>query len=208
MRLRIDGISKSFGERAVLSRVSFECEGGETIALMGPSGSGKSTLLGIIAREIKPDAGSVTTTLDENHEGLGRLHWIYQSAPLLLGRSAVDNVMLTALANGATVQIAEDRALRALAEVGLDDYAEARASSLSGGQQQRVAIARALIADSDLVLADEPTAALDRNNRDLVAESLQALAHGGAIVVVATHDHVVAEQCSKIVSLEMIGTTA
>jgi ABC-type lipoprotein export system ATPase subunit len=208
VRLKIDQVSKSFGERAVLSGVSFECESGETIALMGPSGSGKSTLLGIIAREIDPDAGSVTATLDEGPEVTRRLHWIYQSAPLLLGRSTVDNVMLTALANGAIFQAAEERALRALDEVGLADHADSKASSLSGGQQQRVAIARALIADSRLVLADEPTAALDRHNRDLVSESLQALARAGAIVVVATHDHVVADQCSRVVNLEMIGTSA
>lgn len=206
--MSVDRVSKSFGERKVLSGVSFQCEGGETVALVGPSGSGKSTLLGIIAREIVADAGSVTATPQENPSVRTPLHWIYQAAPLLLGRTAIDNVMLTALANGATVEAAEERALRALGDVGLANHAETRASLLSGGQQQRVAIARALIADSPLVLADEPTAALDRVNRDLVADALQALAGGGAIVLVATHDQVVAERCSRVVSLEMIGNAS
>lgn len=208
MWLSIEGVSKSFGERNVFSNVNFRCVGGETVALVGPSGSGKSTLLGVIAGEVEADSGSVTTELDESPGDKPRFHWIYQSAPLLLGRSAVDNVMLSALANGADVLGAEDRALWALREVGLEDHAESRASSLSGGQQQRVAIARALIADSWIVLADEPTASLDRLNRDLVAESLQALARSGAIVVVATHDQVVASRCSRIVSLDLVRPAA
>lgn len=199
MRVRLTSVSKSFGSATVLRELDLEWSSPAAVALMGPSGSGKSTILGIVAGALAPDAGSVEITTEHAHPP--RVAWIVQNTPMLERRSAIDNVVLGAVAVGTPRAEAFDIAKEAMAMLGVEQLAATRTYRLSGGERQRVAVARAIASSADLILADEPTASLDARNRDLVTEALVTSARAGALVIIATHDQRVADRCDDVFEL-------
>lgn len=187
---------------------------GEVIALLGPSGSGKSTFLTAVGLINPPTSGHIliggVLVLDGpnslvNVRSFRRQHigFIFQKSNLIPFLSARENVQVALELNGASPRYARRRAAELLEELGVGDRAENRPSMLSGGQQQRVAVARALANDPSVILADEPTAALDSQRGRQVMELFRAVAHEhGAGVIVVTHDHRTLEVFDTIYEME------
>lgn len=191
------------GGRAVLNDVTIEAVAGEPLAVMGASGAGKSTLLAVLGGLLVPDAGAAT--LDGRpvqgpgvRPGIGL---VLQNYGLVDVFTAWENVAIALQARGVARSEVVARTSAQLAAVGLTDVADQPADTLSGGQRQRVAVARALVGEPTVVLADEPTAELDAENRAIVLDRLLAAADNGAIVVVASHDPEVAARCAAQVRL-------
>jgi putative ABC transport system ATP-binding protein len=174
----------------------------EVTALVGPSGSGKSTLLGAIAGFRSLSHGSIELKSDREPQGPSPalVSWISQDSNILGARTALDNAMLGPLSEGASLKVAARRAGRALAEVGLEPQSHLLTRNMSGGERQRVAVARALSSERPLVLADEPSAALDEANT-LELSRLFARASGRATIIIATHDPVMIEAAASIVTI-------
>ena len=209
VRVRRDG--RGDGGPPVLDIAAATVAPGETVALVGPSGAGKTTLLDVIAGLTVPDAGGVSwggtpvSGLAETRRDLWRrahVGFVFQSVQLVPELSARDNVLLPFLFGGWRVAAADERRGRALlAELGLGDGSQ-RAGRLSRGEAQRVAVARALAGAPPLVLADEPTASLDRDNAERVADLLLADARRrGATLIVATHDSTLVRRLGRTVAL-------
>ncbi|SCG70435.1 ABC transporter ATP-binding protein [Micromonospora coxensis] len=210
------------GEAAVhaLRGVSLTVRAGELVAVMGPSGSGKSTLLTLAGGLDSPTAGEVVVegqplgTLD--HRGLARLRrrrigYVFQDLNLLASLTAAENVALPLELDGVGVRPARRAALAALAEVGLTGLGERFPDQMSGGQQQRVAIARALVGERRLVLADEPTGALDSQTGEAVLHLLRRRVDAGAAGVLVTHEARHAGWADRVVFLRdgvMVDSTA
>ena len=195
-------------EVVALRDVQLRVARGEFLAIMGPSGSGKSTLMNLIGCLDTPSAGSYlcdgvdVATLDAAGRARLRLEKIgvvFQGFNLLSRQTALENVMMPLAYSGLPVAERAPRALAALAEVGLADRAGHRPSELSGGQQQRVAIARALINQPPLLLADEPTGALDSRTGEEILSLFKRLKAGGRTVVLITHDRHVADHADRVV---------
>ncbi|MET0963147.1 MAG: ATP-binding cassette domain-containing protein, partial [Noviherbaspirillum sp.] len=190
-------VSKLYpGGSAALSDVSLSIGSGELVFLAGPSGAGKSTLLKMIAAIERPSSGWVLVNGQDvgsiKPRGLPylrrKLGLILQEQRLLLDRNVLANVMLPLIVTGAAGDHAEKRARAALGKVGLLSKAASMPQSLSGGEQQRVAIARAIVHRPQVILADEPTANLDRDSANLVLSTLKAFHGAGVTCVVSTHD--------------------
>ena len=211
--VEIHQVSKAYrrgGERVpVLEGVDLDIPAGEFLALMGPSGSGKSTLLNLIAGLDRPDAGRIRvagvdiTGLPETALARWRashVGFIFQFYNLIPVLTALENVELPLLLTALSRRERREHAELALNLVGLDDRASHFPGQLSGGQQQRVAIARALVNDPVLILADEPTGALDSRTSFEVMALLQALNRGGITVVLVTHEHDIAAFAGRVVT--------
>ncbi|MBV8667483.1 MAG: ATP-binding cassette domain-containing protein [Burkholderiaceae bacterium] len=191
-----------------LSDVNLSIAKGEFVFLAGPSGAGKSTLLKMIAAIERPSSGTLTV----NGQDIGKLKssglpylrrnlgLILQQQRLLADRNVLANVMLPLVVSGATSQDAEKRARAALDKVGMLDKAGDEPLSLSGGEQQRVAIARAIVNRPQVILADEPTANLDRANAKKVLDALQAFHGVGVTCIVSTHDE--PDTANRVIHLE------
>lgn len=192
-----------------LRDISLSIADGELIFLAGPSGAGKSTLLKLIAGVERASSGIVSVH-GQNVSKLKasslpfyrrKLGLILQGQGLLLDRSVLANVMLPLIVAGAASTEAETRARAALEKVNLFDKAEARPLTLSGGEQQRVAIARAIVNRPRIILADEPTAFLDKDNADKVLNALKAFQSAGVTCIISSHDEQLLEQACRIIYL-------
>ena len=209
--VRLENVRKEYGDTTALDDVSLEIRTGEAVAVMGPSGCGKSTMLNMIAGLDRPTAGTVWVhdqdlgRLNETKLALFRRHkigMIFQFFNLLDDLPALDNVALAAQLTGARVGSARQRALELLDELGIADRRNAYPASLSGGERQRVAVARALVNRPALLLADEPTGALDSRAGEQVMDLLLDLNQIGQTLLIVTHDERLATRCaSRVVEL-------
>jgi putative ABC transport system ATP-binding protein len=198
-------------EVRALNSVSFSIEKGEMVAIMGPSGSGKSTLMSIIGCLDVPTSGNYK--LDgESVENMGetdlaeirgrKVGFVFQQFNLLARTSALENVMLPLTYAGMTGKERKERAMKALERVGLADRMEHAPNELSGGQQQRVAIARALVNDPGLILADEPTGAVDSKTGKEIIGIFQSLhLENEQTVILVTHDPFIARHTNRIIKI-------
>jgi len=213
--IQIDQLTKIFmmGENEIraLDNVSFTVNKGEMVAIMGPSGSGKSTLMSIIGCLDVPTEGSYllegnpvermndTQLADVRNHKIG---FVFQTFNLLSRTSALENVLLPLSYSGLGGRTSHEKALKALDMVGLADRVKHHPSELSGGQQQRVAIARALANDPALLIADEPTGALDSKTGAGIIGLFQALHSDlGQTVILVTHDPFIAHHTERIIRL-------
>jgi putative ABC transport system ATP-binding protein len=212
--LQVRGLRRTFQAATApvraLRGVDLDVASGELVALMGPSGSGKSSLLKLIAGLDRPDGGTVLvadTPLDGlDEDGLARMRrrhigFVFQFFELLDDMTALENVALAAVLGGLRRRQAEDRAISMLDLVGLGDRASAPPGVLSGGERQRLALARALANAPSLLLADEPTGALDTAGTDEILELLRRLHADGQTVLLVTHDLRVAEIADRVLHL-------
>lgn len=203
-------VSKHYpGDVIALSDISLDIHEGELVFLTGPSGAGKSSLFKLIAGIEKPSGGILQvsgqdmrklnrTTLPFLRRKLGL---IMQQQRLLSDRDVLANVMLPLLISGATPHEAKERASVALERVGMLNKSQAIPQSLSGGEQQRVSIARAIVHKPRIILADEPTATLDRDNGQMVLEMLEAFNRAGVTCVISTHDDRLLRDADRVVQL-------
>ena len=192
----------------VLKDVNFSMEEGEYVAIMGPSGSGKTTLMNLIGCLDKPTSGRFlldgmdVSKCSENEMSDMRLHklgFVFQSFHLLAKQSAIENVMMPLNYAGVPKKKRREIAFAALERVGLAERVDFLPNQLSGGQMQRVAIARAIVNSPKLLLADEPTGALDSKSGQQVMELFQKLNEEGVTVLMITHDSEIAEHAKRIV---------
>ncbi|MGX1886067.1 ABC transporter ATP-binding protein [Streptomyces sp. NPDC055287] len=205
------GVTKEYpGGVAALRGVDLTVQEGELLGIVGPSGSGKSTLLHIVGTLDRPTAGTVTIAghdvaalSDRELSALRAQHvgFVFQAFHLVPGISARDNVAEGLLYSGLSRTERRRRAADALERVGLADRMRHKPHELSGGQKQRVAIARAVVGEPDLLLADEPTGALDTASGEAVMALLHELSEEGATIAVITHDTEIAERLPRQVRI-------
>jgi len=213
--IRIENLHKSYpmGNRSlhVLKGLNFTVEEGELVAIMGSSGSGKSTLLNILGMLDNYDEGSYTLgdvlikKMDETKAAKYRnkfLGFVFQSFNLINYKNALENVVLPLYYQGVSRKEREEKALKYLNDVGLKEWANHLPTELSGGQKQRVAIARAMVSEPKLLLADEPTGALDSKTSKEVMDLIQKINNAGKTILVVTHEEDIAQMCSRIVRLK------
>jgi putative ABC transport system ATP-binding protein len=195
----------------VLKGINFDVKEGEMVSIMGSSGSGKSTLLNILGMLDEADEGSYTLdnvpikNLNEKIAAKYRnefLGFIFQSFNLINYKSALDNVALPLYYKGMNRKERTERSMHYLEKVGLAQWSHHLPSELSGGQKQRVAIARALVSDPKVLLADEPTGALDTQTSYEVMELIQGINDEGKTILVVTHEHDIAQMTKRIVNLK------
>lgn len=198
-------------EVAVLKGVSLDVRTGELVSIMGPSGCGKSTLMNIIGLLDRPTSGYIAfkgvEAVYTNDDALseirnGSIGFVFQQYNLLARLTALENVVIPLVYRGESEALMQERGMEMLRRVGMDGRAHHKPSELSGGQQQRVAIARALVGSPSLVLADEPTGALDAR----VGQEIMGLFHSlnsedGITFVIITHNPKIAAQCGRIAEL-------
>jgi len=212
--LELRDVSKVYGEGAAevhaLHRIDLSVEGGSLVAVMGASGSGKSTLLTIAGSLEDPSGGEVyvegrpLSSLSRNGKAQLRrqtIGYVFQDYNLLAGLSAVENVSLPLELDGVAARKAQAAALESLENFGLKDRASHYPDMLSGGERQRVAIARAVVGNRRLLLADEPSGALDSTNAEAVMRLILAACRRGMAAVVVTHDAQLASWADRVVFL-------
>jgi putative ABC transport system ATP-binding protein len=212
--LEVRGVSKVYGSGAAevhaLAEVDLVVRAGELVAIMGPSGSGKSTLLTIAGTLEQPTTGQVlvggvdVTGLSRNEQARIRrrsIGYVFQDLNLLAGLTAAENVALPLELDGVKTRVARVAALESLARFDLADKAARYPEDLSGGERQRVAIARAVAGQRQLLLADEPTGALDSVNGEAVMRLVRSTCEEGVAGVVVTHDAQLASWADRIVFL-------
>ena len=211
--LELTDVSRVYGEEVkvfALREVSLQIMPGDFMAIVGPSGSGKSTMLGLLGCLDLPTSGSIkiageeiTTLNDPSRTRLrGRtIGFVFQQFHLIAHLSALGNVETALLYRGLKPNERREKAMDALERVGLGPRHEHRPVQLSGGEQQRVAIARSLVTDPIIVLADEPTGALDSTNAENVIQIFESLRSQERAVVIVTHDHGVADRADRKISM-------
>ena len=212
--LELHQVSKVYGELGTevqaLREVDLSVARGELVAIMGPSGSGKSSLLTIAGSledassgEVMVDGSSLGTMSRKDKARLRRrsIGFVFQDFNLLAGLTAVENVAMPLELDGTSARAARTVAMTALEDLGVADRAEHYPDDLSGGERQRVAIARAVVGERRLLLADEPTGALDSVNSEAVMRLLRSTSRRGAAGVVVTHDAQLASWADRVVFL-------
>ncbi|MFD3679390.1 ABC transporter ATP-binding protein [Streptomyces sp. NPDC058613] len=204
--VRLEGVHKEFGDAKALDGLTLEIRAGDAVAVMGPSGCGKSTLLNMVAGLDRPTSGLV----EVQGQDLGRLNetglalfrrrtigMVFQFFNLIDDLPALDNVALAAQLTGTPARQARRRALELLGELGVADRRDSHPGTLSGGERQRVAVARALMNRPALLLADEPTGALDSRSGEQVMDLLIDLNQIGQTLLIVTHDPQLATRCAS-----------
>ncbi|CAB4792266.1 MAG: ATP-binding cassette domain-containing protein [Actinobacteria bacterium] len=211
--LELTDVSRVYGDEVkvfALREVSLRIMPGDFMAIVGPSGSGKSTMLGLLGCLDLPTSGSIKiaseeiTTLDDPSRTRLRgrtIGFVFQQFHLIAHLSALGNVETALLYRGLKPAERRDKAMEALERVGLGSRHDHRPVQLSGGEQQRVAIARSLVTDPIIVLADEPTGALDSSNAENVMQIFESLRSNERAVVLVTHDQGVAGRADRKVSM-------
>jgi putative ABC transport system ATP-binding protein len=212
--LELRGVSKVYGQGAAqvhaLRQVNLSVDAGSMVAVMGPSGSGKSTLLTIAGSLEEPTEGDVlvggTPLRGMSRNDLARMRrrsvgYVFQDFNLLPGLTAAENVSLPLELDGMAARKARAAGMQALGELGLGDRASHFPDELSGGERQRVAIARAVVGERRLLLADEPSGALDSVNSEAVMRLMHTICKRGVAVVVVTHDAQLASWADRVVFL-------
>ncbi len=212
--LELVAVSKVYGDGAsevhALAGIDLSVDAGALVAVMGPSGSGKSTLLTIAGSLEAPTSGEVIvggsalSSMSRNDRARLRrrsVGYVFQDFNLLAGLSAVENVTLPLELDGIAARVARVAGMEALERLGVADKAARFPDDLSGGERQRVAIARAVVGERQLLLADEPTGALDSANGESVMRLLRAACQGGVAGVIVTHDAQLASWADRIVFL-------
>ncbi len=204
--VELTSVHKEYGDSVALDGISLAVRAGEAVAVMGPSGSGKSTLLNMVAGLDRPTSGSVVVHGEDlvalNETGLARFRrrrigMIFQFFNLLDDLPALDNVALAAQLTGTSAAPARRRALELLDELGIADRRNIYPAQLSGGERQRVAVARALMNRPAVLLADEPTGALDSRSGEQVMDLLLDLNQIGQTLLLVTHDERLATRCAS-----------
>ena len=214
MLIRLEHIEKTYGTPdhpvPVLHDVNFQMQEGEYYAIMGPSGSGKSTLMNILGYLDTPTSGRYLFEDTDNAKATDvqmarirneKIGFVFQSFHLLQQRRAWENVALPLLYGNVPKRERRERAEQALIEVGLKDRMEFFPNQLSGGQCQRVAIARAICSQPKLLLADEPTGALDSKSGQQIMDIFDALHARGMSIIMITHEHAVAERAKRMLHI-------
>lgn len=209
--IQLANVAKGFGKNnfSALKDINLTIEKGEMIAIMGPSGSGKSTLLNIIGLIDSPSAGKYfldgmdTSTLKSNYHKYRNMEvgFVFQNFSLLDDYTVVENVMLPLVYRRISHKKRMKISKEMLKMVGLERHINKYPYELSGGEQQRTAIARALAQDTKIILADEPTGALDQENGKKIMSILKEINKQGKTVLVVTHDQKVAAYCQRTIRL-------
>lgn len=213
--IKLVDVSKSyFGDEyeiKALNHISLDIEAGEFVAIMGESGSGKSTLLNIIGcldyaseGEVYIDSIPITGLNNQKIDEVRKkyISFIFQHFALLPEFSVYENIEIPLLASNIKRKERKQRITSVLADLNMEDYKNHLPEQLSGGQQQRVAIARALVVDSPIILADEPTGALDKKNAVLLMEILKSINKKGKTILVVTHSDLVAGYADRCIRLD------
>lgn len=213
--IQISNLMKTYklgGENVhALNNVSIEIEKGDFLTIIGPSGSGKSTLMNMIGCLDRPDSGKYLLDgkdigrMNDNQLAIIRnqkIGFIFQNFNLLTKLTALENVELPMLYSGVPGKMRRERALEGLNKVGLKERAGHLPTQLSGGQQQRVAIARALVSNPAILLADEPTGALDSKTSKEILQVMKELNEAGHTIILITHDLAIANQANRMVSIQ------
>lgn len=214
--MSVEALHRSYksgpGQLTVLHGVSFEAAQGESIAIVGESGAGKSTLLHLLGGLDRPDSGSVRYSGEDifslNDEALAqfrnrRIGFVWQQNSLLPEFTAAENVAMPLRIAGIEPDLAAERSLEVLGEVGLGGRAHHRPGELSGGEQQRAALARALVFEPDVLLADEPTGNLDPRTAAGIVDLIERLHEArGLTSILVTHNLEFANRCTRVLRLE------
>ena len=195
--LSLRDISKRFDNGTLaIERIDLDVSDGEFVSLVGPSGCGKSTALRIIAGLLAPDSGTVTWPAEKPEVG-----FVFQTFNLLARATALHNVELPLIYGGVSSSKRHEMAQQALRSVDLAERMMHKPNELSGGQRQRVAIARALVNHPSILLADEPTGALDSHTSMEIMDLFERLHSEGNTIIVVTHEHDIAERAHRVISI-------
>lgn len=206
--IKIENLCKSFGEKEVIKNFSYEIPDGKMIAVMGKSGCGKSTLLnilGLLDTDYKGNVlydGVFLSKLSEKKRNeciRNNINYLFQNYALIDTETVYENLLLALEYEKITKNEKFEKIKNALNLVGLSNFNDKKIYTLSGGEQQRVALARVILKRGNIILADEPTGNLDRDNSEKVMKILKSLQKNGRIIIIVTHDENIANKCDDIV---------
>lgn len=211
--VKLENINKNYGENKIIQDLSLEINEGEMLAIKGESGSGKSTLLNIIGLIESIDSGRYIIDNEENIKVNSKkstkvlrekINYLFQNFALIDEESVLENLLIGLKYVKISNKEKLERIDNALEQVGLRGYENRKIYELSGGEQQRISIARCILKPCKMILADEPTGSLDKENVMLILELLKKLNSEGKTIVIVTHDDFVSSQCSRVLELKKI----